>query len=244
MKKMKVLVTLLLFISSLLCSCGFLKDDTLVSAWDELHNSNFSYVETRTFQDESDKTASLVIKGECTADPYIFTQEIVEGDAIWSECYIFQEDDAYKGLVMIDGVWQEAKVGQDDPIFDGYEERNDIKILAKEEKSLDGISYVIYKTEYKTMVGEEYGLEENIEAIVSQEYYINKDTGKIERINTDTSDLNRANNIAISMYSSGDTLEEATEKANEQASETTVEVNITYIDGNYVLEIPEVKNLN
>lgn len=244
MKKMKVLVTLLLVVSSLLCSCGFLKDDTLVSAWDELHNSNFSYVETRTFLDENNKTASLVIEGECTAEPYIFTQKIVEGDAIWSECYIYQEDDAYKGLVMIDGVWQEAKVGQDDPIFDGYEERNDIKILSKEEKSLDGNSYVIYKTEYKTVVGEEYELEENIEAIVSQEYYINKETGKIERINTDTSDLNRVNNIAISMNSSVDTLEEATEKANEQASKTAVEVNITYIDGNYVLEIPEVKNLN
>ena len=104
--------------------------------------------------------------------------------------------------------------------------------------------YVVYKTEYKTVIGEEYELEENIEAIVSQEYYINKETGKIERINTDTSDLNRANNIAISMYSSGHTLEEATEKANEQASETKVEVEITYIDDNYVLEIPEVKNIN
>lgn len=83
-----------------------------------------------------------------------------------------------------------------------------------EEKSLDGISYVVYKTEYKTMVGEEYELEESIGAVVLQEYYINKDTGKIERIKTDTSDLDRANNIAISMYTSGDTLEEATEKAN------------------------------
>ena len=240
MKKMKVLVTLLLVISSLLCSCGFLKEDTLVSAWDELHDSNFSYVETSILQDKNGNATRLVIEGECTAEPYIFTQEIVEGDAIWSECYIYQEDDAYKGLVMIDSVWQEAKVGQDDPVFDGYEERNGIKILSKEEKSLHGISYVIYKTEYKTVVGEEYELEENIEAIVSQEYYINKETGKIERINTDTSDLNRANNIAIHMYTSGDTLEEAIEKANEQASETTVEVEITYIDDNYVLEIPEV----
>ena len=240
MKKMKVLVTLLLVISSLLCSCGFLKDDTLVSAWDELHDSNFSYVETSIFQDKNGNATRLVIEGECTAEPYIFRQEIVEGDAIWSECYIYQEGDAYKCVVMVDGVWQEAKAGQDAPIFSGYEERNDIKILSKEEKSLDGTSYVVYKTEYKTVIGEEYELEENIEAIVSQEYYINKETGKIERINTDTSDLNRANNIAISMYSSGDTMEEATEKVNEQASETKVEVKITYIDDNYVLEIPEV----
>lgn len=240
MKKMKVLVPLLLVTSSLLCSCGFLKGDTLVSAWDELHSSNFSYVETHTFLDENGNTTRLVKEGECTADPYIITQEIIEGDAIWSECYIYQEDDAYKGVVMIDGVWQEAKVGQDDPIFEGYEERNSIKILSKEEKSLDGISYIVYKTEYKTVIGEEYKLEESIGAVVSQEYYINKDTGKIERIKTDTSDLDRANNIAICMYTSGDTLEEATEKANEQASETMVEVEITYIGEDYELEIPEI----
>lgn len=155
----------------------------------------------------------LVIEGECTTEPYIVTQKIVEGDVIWSESYIYKVDDAYKCVLMQNGVWQEAEVAQDDPIFEGYEERNSIKILSKEEKTLDGISYDVYKTDYETIVGEEYELEEIVTATVSQEYYMNDET-----------------------------IEEATKRADEQASEATVEVEITYLADDYVLEIPEVSN--
>lgn len=242
MKRMKVLVSLLLVILLQLCSCGISKDNTIASAWDELHNSNFSYVETQISLDEHGNTTRLVIEGECTTEPYIVTQEIVEGDVIWSESYIYKVDDAYKCVLMQNGVWQEAEVAQDDPIFEGYEGRNSIKILSKEEKSLDGISYDVYKTEYETIVGEEYELEETVTATVSQEYYMNKDTGKIERINTDSSNLVRAYRIAAYMYMNDETIEDAAKRADEQASEATVEVEITYLADDYVLEIPEVSN--
>ncbi len=83
-------------------------------------------------------------------------------------------------------------------------------------------------------------MEDSITAIVSQEYYINQDTGEIERINTDSLDLTRAYRIAAYMYTNGETIEDATKRADEQVSEATVEIEITCLSEDYVLEIPEV----
>ena len=148
--------------------------------------------------------------------------------------YVYEESDAFKGVAKINDKWQEIMVVEER--FDGYEERDSIKINEKEEKTIDGVAYNVYNTEYTVDLDEKYQLEEEIEATVTQEYYINQETGKIEKIISDVAEFGRMTEIAVMMQLDGTSFEETT--PNDEVN--VIEINITYQGEEFRLEIPEV----
>ena len=94
----------------------------------------------------------------------------------------------------------------------------------------------MYNTEYTVDLDEKYQLEEEIEATVTQEYYINQETGKIEKIISDVAEFGRMTEIAVMMQLDGTSFEETT--PNDEVN--VIEINITYQGEEFRLEIPEV----
>lgn len=232
----KLLVVCIMTFSFSLIGCGTTETDSIATAYEDLYESNFTYTEVHNIVD--DNATSYAYNGEFTADPYIKHLTVVQGEALWSEVYAYEVEDELKGVLKVDGEWQEGLVDRTE--FIGYENRESIEVLSQEETIIDGVTYTVYDTEYVMDAGEEYDLEEKIEATVSQQYYINKETGKLERIITDATDFERAHNIASLVYA-GDTLEDATAKADADKREETVEVVITYQNEDFTLEVPTVE---
>ena len=215
-----------------LCN-GCSKNDVIVSAFEDLYASNFTYTELHTYTTDG-QSHTYGYTGEFTAGPHIKHLTVTEGEALWSELYAYEESDAFKGVAKIDDKWKEIMVVEER--FDGYEERDSIKINEKDEKTIDGVAYDVYNTEYTVDLDEKYQLEEEIEATVTQEYYINQETGKIEKIISDVAEFGRMTEIAVMMQLDGTSFEETT--PNDEVN--VIEINITYQGEEFRLEIPEV----
>ena len=223
----------------ILCN-GCSKKDVIVSAFEDLYASNFTYTELHTYTDNG-QSHSYGYDGEFTADPHIKHLTVTEGEVLWSELYVYEEDETFKGIAKVNENWQKVMVV--DERFDGYEERYAIQINAKEEKTIDGVAYDVYQTEYTVDLAEKYELEEEIEATVTQEYYINQETGKIEKIVSDAAEFGRMTSIAVMMQLDGTSFEEAAAQEKELKPDDEVnmiEINITYQGEEFQLEIPKV----
>ena len=241
MRNIKKKIFCIILVMTIIFCNGCSKNEVIVSAFEDLYASNFTYTELHKYSENGQESYTYSYDGEYTAESCMKHLTITEGDALWSELYVYEENNAFKGLAKIEDEWQEVKVVKD--CFDGYEERHSIQIKGKEEKTIEGIVYDVYKTEYTVDLDEKYQLEEELETHVTQEYYVNQETGRIEKIISDTTEFDKMTSIAIMMQVNGTSFEEAAENENAvkpNEAEHLVEICILYQGEDFKIELPEL----
>ena len=209
MKKYTIYIILLISIISF-SGCRLSKsEDMFFSVFDELYASDFSYIKSDTLSVDNEQI-TYIYNGEVTSNPYTEHVSVEQGEALWQEIYYSGEGEYVNAKISVDGEWQEQKTKRE--FFYGYGE--DIRIVSESETTLDGIECVVYYTEYTEVLGDDNALE----ADIIQEYYIEKESGKLCRIVTDITELQRMIYIANDMSANGTALEEAVKNADEKGT--------------------------
>lgn len=241
----KAIASMCLLLTGILGLCGCTSTESengklISSALEDMYSSNFTYTVSTTAYNMDDELVTYNYTGEYTANPYV-EHQVYETDeySYWKEIYYYSDSDdsgdvvQYQGLH--DGEWLVEKAGK--IYVKGYDE--DIKIVSQKEETIDGEVYIVYSTEYTTEASRLYGLSEKVEATVSQQYYLEKESGKIARIVTDCTDLNRMTYIANSMANNGTDIETAQKEADAYGMfEESEDMKIEYQDENFKINIP------
>lgn len=216
------------------CSTGSGKNADISAEMENLYKSNFTYQRTDTVSYKEEKAKIYRYKGEITCSPYVEHIE-AEEENLWQEVYYYCQGDAVIAKIKTDGNWQEQAAGRE--YFYGYGE--DIVIVNKTEQTIDGMDYLVYETEYTAILEESDILSEPLQATVKQEYYLEKAGGKIFRIVTDITDLQKNISIINDMSANGTTYENARQNAEKaEISENRIDIQIQYEGSEFQIEIP------
>ena len=84
---------IMLVFTILFCS-GCSKNDVIVSAFEDLYASNFTYTELHTYTDKGQRH-TYGYDGEFTADPRVKHLTVTAGEVLWSELYVYEENETF-----------------------------------------------------------------------------------------------------------------------------------------------------
>ena len=223
---------------------GLSKDDEpaeeIMEAFEDLYKQDFTFVQI-IYGESVDNTVPEIqrISGAYDADNGIQHLIYVDGQKDWDELYSFREDGEEKTIINNEGAWTETNFSQ--TYFNGY--GSDLTL----DTSFKGTGYeqdltVIdsYNTYYTVDIGKEYNLPVELEAMVCQQFGLERDSRKIREISTDVYEIYEKMIIANQMQVNELSYDEALEKLEEIKVESkiaeSVWVQITY--ENVELEIP------
>lgn len=210
----KIFTAMLCLAAIIIPGCGNSERDTGIEGIvDDFYKSDYEYQLTRKTTGENGDEIVVVYGGKVIDSPYEEYVKVVEPQegTLWSECYYTKKGLGGR-LVMRtnDEVTEQALVKREYPY--GYGEN--LKFVADREETVDGVMCEVYKAEYTQTVGGGMRSKETLEAVISQEYYVDKEKKQLTMIYTDLEDLYRKN--AIINYMIGDsslTLETAQKRA-------------------------------
>lgn len=227
MKKKLCAMVLGILTAMSITACGT-NSNEVQDALKALYEQDFSYVETQKYgESESQWT------GEMQASPYLEHRDMSEASQVMNDIYYSGSGKMIAAKISDKkGKWVTQPMER--PRFYGYGE--DLTILSSGET--EDKKYTKYETQYTSSVKAGLVSADKISYTVNQEYYLDKDTGNIVRIVTDTSDLTKAATIAGTMNTSGKTEEEVRKSLDWNDDDIyTDTVEITY--GSVDIEIPE-----
>ncbi|MBR2403027.1 MAG: hypothetical protein IKB01_09730 [Lachnospiraceae bacterium] len=219
-----------------LYGCGFsesAKENAICSAFENLYNSNFSYLKEDNVYSDGEHQRTLYI-GKYSARPYVEYVFVPEGN-IYQHLYYYEGADCINAKVNVNGEWQEQIVNRE--YFYGYGEN--ITILQEKELTIENTDYIVYNTEFELSLNKKNSGLDNMAVKVPQEYYIEKQSGKIERIVTYLSDLQKEIYIVNDMSVNGTSFENASQNANKMDNfERIVDVSIEYEKEDFQIVLP------
>lgn len=201
----------------------------------------YEYRKEDTYFHGETKLSSTVTEGTVIYWPYLEHIKIVSSSepTLWDEMYLNGYGQAYKKVVdakiHIGDEWQDTKMNREYPY--GYGE--DLEFKFDREEEADERKIEVYTTEYTVDVSENFRLEEELKATVTQEYFLEKDSNTLIKISTDLTDLNEKLFIANDISVNGAALDTAQKKAEEETGlSEIVTLEIFNYDGDISIEIP------
>ncbi len=224
----KIIIVGMCLATLLVSGCGSSrKEGGIESIVNDFYEGNYEYELKRTTASEKGEEIVVVYEGKVIASPYeeyVKVKEMTGSDEsmLWTECYYSKKGFLGGKLVMqtADQVAYQSFFKRDYPY--GYGEK--LEFVLEREEEVDGTECEVYKTEYTQKVGGGLRSKESLEAVITQEYYVDKEEQRLVMIYTDLEDLYRKNAIVNSMIGDeGLTLERAKKRAegeNHKASET------------------------
>ena len=227
MKKKLCAMVLGILTAMSITACGT-NSNEVQDALKALYEQDFSYVETQKYGESEWQWT-----GEMQASPYLEHRDMYEASQVINDIYYTGSGKMITAKISDKkGKWVTQPMER--PRFYGYGE--ELTILSSGET--EDKKYTKYETQYTSSVKAGLGSADKVSYTVNQEYYLDKDTGNIVRIVTDTSDLTKASTIAGTMNTSGKTEEEVRKSLDWNDDDIyTVTVEITY--GSVDIEIPE-----
>lgn len=98
----------------------------------------------------------------------------------------------------------------------------------------------IYSAEYTVDDGKTYNLKEDLSAVISQKYYLDKDKKILVRIETDLTESNKKYAMSIDMFENGSTMKQAEEKVTKMNDiKQTVVLNIYNLGNATEFDLPK-----
>ena len=211
-----IIITMLAVIMLLSTACS--KDTQEALSINEIvgkhYDQDFDYTSVQINRSNSDgSTTKVTFLGEYEHNPY---KEHVTVDhdnsdytnSLWSEYTLSGSGNTVQNeIVQSDGstVVQHVKRSY----YSGYGE--DITYTFVEETELDGVTVSVYSGEYTVDIAEMCGIDDDIKAVITQEYYIDHSENQIVKIVTHLEDYTYKYDLANYMNLSSKTYEEAKE---------------------------------
>lgn len=174
--------------------------------------SDYDYEETTTYYDVDGRIRIMqVIEGQLFQDPYKEHLRVtpysrtIKGTS--SDLYRTGKWNFITAYVPTDNGWvkqmqQRAHphgFGRDLTFSSGKQDTNDPNLE-------------IYSAEYTVDDGKSYKLNEDLSAVISQKYYVDKDKKILVRIETDLTEMNKKHAMIVDMVENGSTMKQAKEK--------------------------------
>ncbi len=202
-------------------------ENEIENALQELYKNDFSY-EIKQSASTEDHESEIIITGEVQAKPYQEHRNVSQGSELISDIYYSGKGQLVQSDILSkDGSWTTQKNNR--PYFPGYNEK--ITILSQNEVVEGHTKYRKYETQYTTV-------EKDASVTVEQEYYVDEAAGRIVRIVTDETPIQKAAEIKNMMNDDNLTMEEAQKKLEwNKDAEYTTDVTITY--GKTEITMPE-----
>lgn len=154
----------------------------------------------------------MVAEGQIFAEPYREHVKYLSdesGSALAQEAYFEETKLGVRAVLVTEDGAKEQNVTRSMPY--GYGEN--ISFAQQDDTIMDDREILVYVGEYQVDIGENYRLSEKLIATVTQEYYVDKETGVLLRIVTDITDLNRKNQTAADISANGADLKTALAEA-------------------------------
>ena len=163
---------------------------------DNLYHSNYEY-ERRQTTVLNDEEIEIVYQGAYIASPYEEYVKVINApeEADWTEAYSSGDGDTVESTYRtVNGL--ETQEGSRSYPY-GYGE--DLEFTLDREETVDGVLCEVYKTQYTQEVQEGF---DKRDAVVQQEYYIDKEKQQVVMIYTDLTDIqdNATETLKISNY--------------------------------------------
>lgn len=239
----KNIIFIIFMISIAVIGCNSIKKDINISdAYKTLYDSNFSYIETCNFFDANGIPCTLAYNGEYSAEPNIKHLTVTEGTVLWDELYVYKENDQLKGIAKVNNVWQEAFV--EATYFTGYENRENLEVTAITVETIDDKTYLVCDVKFVLPMKSLYKLDVKYNATITQKYYINSNTRRIERIVSDVTEEEKLHAIALDIMVNETTLEDALNNMERRNFKKSIDVQIEYLEDDFRLELPEINQSN
>ena len=204
------------------------KKEGVAGIVEELYHSDYEYEKTvqsiGMLSDpdtgevvEKNAELTVVYRGKVIADPYQEYIQVVSasGPTLWTELY--HSEEGFRGKTQIrtdEGIVDQPNFEREYPYGYGQE----ISYELDREETVDGTLCQVYRAQYTRNIGGEVLRQdaEELEATVTQEYYIDKEKKQPVMIVTDLEDLSRKNAMANDMQMNQVSLEEAEKRAAEE----------------------------
>lgn len=232
----------LIFFIVLFSACGNTEGENadIEKIVNNLYQSDYEYIKTITSISLENKKEKIVLIGKVKNDPY---EEYVYVDKS-SEPSLIKET-YYNGEGLTGKIQIKTNDGNvtEQPNYDrsypyGYGEQ--LIFIFDRIENVNGVNCNVYKTEYHQMIGGDiFRLNTpEIDATISQEYYIDMDNHIVVKIYTDLTDFSRASYIVNYIFSNDVSLREAENKAQNIDFK---EIEILEINYNDSIEISPLK---
>lgn len=233
----KPVIFLIVWILAVCAGCGRTTEKSPIeNAVQLLGESDYEYrkISTKTVEGEE---ACLVMEGKIIQSPYQEYRKVIEstGENMVAETYFYGNGDPVNVLVKENDEWKEAKAKRQR--WYGYGEK--LAFSFEGETEIDGRTVEVYAVEYHVNLSKNFKLKEELEAVVTQTYYMDQTEKTLTAMETDLTDLNRKAAIAGDMANNGTSLEQAqAEKAAENYSETE-RIEFWNYGGDLKMELPK-----
>ena len=187
------------------------KPDAIAKNLTSYLESDFEYYKTTNYVDENGECRQIVVKGTYVANPYQETIQVIEGqeNSPWEKAVYTGAGEVVTAKVYAESEWTETLLKREYPY--GYEENLTLEFAGEEH--IDDVLCEVYKGSYTVTLGDNLFVDEKIDAMVSQKYYVEKEKGALIGVDTDLTDLNEKTYIYNAILANGYTLKEAKESA-------------------------------
>ncbi len=212
----------------ILTGCNSAKNESSENSDSEwltkFYTSDYEYKKTTSVIKEEGQSVSSVMEGKVAASPYKEYVKVVEPEeSAWSEAYYYGSGDSVDAKLNTENGYVSQKIKRTYPY--GYDQ----KLQPKYDRSADynDVKCDVYTAEYQVDLSEQYGVKEELTAEITQEYYVDAQNDNIVCIETDLTDLNEKNAMAIQMVNEGLSVEEAkrsVEKTDQGKQKETLEI--------------------
>lgn len=211
MKKFKIISVFLVvvFCLSLATSCagsGQVENQTIEEMLDAIYDSDFDYTKVEYQEnDNSPEQTEVILAGEYSHDPYEEHIKVISSpylDNSMGDNNLNITEFRYSSVAGIviaeiltgDG-WVEQQLPQRPALFPTGE---NIEYQFIEQTELEGNIVEVYSGTYSENIAERFGYEEEIKAIITQKYYVDKSKKRVVKIESELSD--HAQKISIANY--------------------------------------------
>lgn len=228
-----------LFSVTLLCSCATkpTAERTIQDAVDDFYQADYNYTkESNRYDSAGNVTSSSIQTGSVVNSPYKEHILVLDKPSILDEMYIYEEHGKITANISTTNGWVQQTIKRSRPY--GYD--NDLEYTYLKDETLNDRSVALYTTSYFLDIGKIYDLSEDLQAEISQTYYLDKEDGTLVQIVTDLSDHNYKLSIAIYMSLDGESYDDATKKAALDQMEDLEILSISDLGNPTPFELPEL----
>ncbi len=213
------------------------QEKSIESVVSEFFEADYEYRKVDIYFHGDTEFFSIVTEGKIIYSPYKEYRKIVEssGQSLWDEMYLSGNGKVVDAKMNSNNEWHDVKMSREYPY--GYGEK--LQFVLDREENADNRKLEVYAAEYTVDVSKNFRLEEELKAIVTQEYFLEKDSNTLVQIDTDLTDLNPKLFIANDISANGVALDIAqSHMEKESGLSEIVKLEILNYKGDIWIEVP------
>jgi hypothetical protein len=159
------------------------------NAVSEFFEGDYEYRKTDTYFHGDTEISSTVTEGKIISSPYKEYRKIVESSesSAWDEMYLYGNGKVVDAKMSSNDEWVDTKMNREYPY--GYGET--LQFVLDREEDTDDRKIDVYVAEYTIDVSKNFRLKEELTATIQQEFFLEKASDTLIRIDTDLTDLNQ-----------------------------------------------------